>query len=150
MLKGLATPVTFTVIPGVDNTDYRVDLRVPGIAPGAAPSLGNSSSHNPVGTPDLTAYLYGQTPDGASPLRVQGPAGVKAWQSINGDLILRTSALVASPAWSERLPSADGTSVYRLPLTPVVLVSINGKLTNIDVSGMVPNKNNAEMVGFLN
>src|SRR3546814_9808117 len=37
MLKGLATPVTFTVIPGVDNTDYRVDLRVPGIAPGAAP-----------------------------------------------------------------------------------------------------------------
>src|SRR3546814_11610448 len=33
MLKGLATPVTFTVIPGVDNTDYRVDLRVPGIAP---------------------------------------------------------------------------------------------------------------------
>src|SRR3546814_3607450 len=86
MLKGLATPVTFTVIPGVDNTDYRVDLRVPGIAPGAAPSLGNYASQNPVGSADLMAYLYGQTPDGASPLRVQGPAGVKAWQSINGDL----------------------------------------------------------------
>src|SRR3546814_5804482 len=102
MLKGLATPVTFTVIPGVDNTDYRVDLRVPGIAPGAAPSLGNYASQNPVGSADLMAYLYGTTPDGASPLRVQGPAGLKAWQSINGDLILRHSALVASPAWRAR------------------------------------------------
>lgn len=149
MLKNLSVPVTFTVIPGVESTDYRVDLRVPGMAPGAVPQVAGGAGVTTVGSADLMAFLYGQTPENAKRLQVKGNPGISAWQSAKGDLILRTNAMVASPAWSEKLPSADGTSVYRLPLTPVVLVSVNGQISNIQIEGIMP-VNNQEAMGFSN
>lgn len=147
MLKGLPTPVTFTVIPGVNSTDYRVDLRVPGLAPGAVPIASGGLASAPIGSPDLMSYLYGQTPEGATRLNVKGQSGVSAWQAASGDLIVRTSAMIASPAWSEKLPSADGTSVYRLPPTPVVLLSANGHIKNVEIEGIMPTSKNTS-VGF--
>ncbi|OXR48016.1 hypothetical protein PuT2_14830 [Pusillimonas sp. T2] len=147
MLEGLATPVTFTVIPAVNATDYRVDLRVPGIAPGAIPQVAGGGMSASVGSADLMAFLYGQTPDGAKRLKVKGNPDVSAWQSASGDLVIRTAAMIASPAWSEKLPSADGTSVYRLPPTPVVLLSRHGKISNVEIQGIVPSPSQAA-IGF--
>ena len=39
MLKDHNTPVMITLMPGQQEVDYRVDLRLPGLGPNAAPSV---------------------------------------------------------------------------------------------------------------
>lgn len=142
MLNGLTTPVNFIVTPAQDATDYRVDLLIPGMSPDAPPMVGAIQSRPDIAAGNLSDYLYGATPAGATRLEVKGvgtnDTTTRAWQDKNGNLVLRTSARVVSPGWYDMLPALDGTSVYQLPSSPVVRVSVNGKLETFNVQGLVP------------
>jgi len=143
ILDGLSTPVNFVVTPAQEQTDYRVDLRIPGIAPNAPPVPGALSTQPALTTGNLMDFLYGATPQGAKRLSVSqsnpgAGSSTRAWQNGNGQLILRTDAQVISPGWYERLPAMDGTSVYALPSSPVIRVSIQGKEQTFNIEGLTP------------
>lgn len=144
MLQGLTTPVNFVVTPAQDATDYRADLLVPGMSPDAPPLVGAQQSRPGIASGGLTDYMYGATPEGAVRLKVTGAGSqdttTRAWQDKNGNLVLRTAARVVSPGWYDMLPALDGTSVYQLPASPVVRVSVNGKLQTFNLDGLTPKK----------
>ena len=123
-LKGLDTPVTLTVLGGQRETDYRVDIRIPMKGPEAKPqiiSTGTSDDFDPA----LSDFLEGLPPTGAAEVHVTG-GKARAWL-YKGNLYLRTSMMVMSPAWRGKYSSSDGTHAFRLDPTPVILVSDNGK-----------------------
>ena len=131
-LKGLVTPVMLTLIPGQKDIDYRVDLRVQGLGPNAAPVLGDSlpGSANPI----LLDVLDGIPPPGSKELNVCG-ADFQAW--LCGDKIyVRTHFTILSPAWHATMSSADGTKAYEMQKTPMLLVSLHGKAVPIKIEGL--------------
>jgi len=143
MLEGLHTPVNFVVTPAQEQTDYRVDLRIPGLSPDAPPVVGAVVAQPGMATGQLMDFLYGATPQGATRLDISQSGGgignvTRAWQDTKGRLILRTDAQVISPGWYERLPAMDGTSVYALPGAPVVRIAINGKEQTLKIKGLTP------------
>jgi len=143
MLKGLSTPINFVVTPAQEEADCRVDLHVPGLAPGATAAPGALDARPGLAKGNLTGFLYGGTPKGATRLKVQADGGLKdttrAWQENgNGHLILRTNAQVESPGWYQRLPALDGTAVYELPPASHIRVALDGNPSVIVVQGLVP------------
>ncbi len=131
-LRGLATPVMLTLLPGQKAVDYRVDLRVQGQGPNAKPSpLGEGVPYTE--DVDLLSVLDGVPPPGAQELTLVGGSG-QAWLA-NGKLYFRTRDTVLSPAWLASLSSADGTNAYEMVSTPMILVSENGKPVHLKVEG---------------
>lgn len=147
MLQGLTTPINFVITPAQAENDYRVDLHIPGLSPEAAPVPGRASgsSRPAIASDDLMGFMYGQTPGGATRLQVSIPGSAqnttRAWQNARGRLIVRTSALIQSPGWYQRLPALDGTAVYELPPTAVVRVSVDGTTQSMIIKGLVPTSN---------
>ena len=133
-LVDLITPVIFTLQTSLVDVDYRLDVRIPKPGPLAKTQImeaaGGLAAIATVAGADtgLSAVLDGTPPSGAEKLVLQGVDGrTSAWR-INGKLYLRTSLTLLSPAWDSSMSSADGTSVYTLKDTPVVLLSDNGKM----------------------
>ena len=152
MLNGLTTPVNFIVTPGQEESDYRVDLHIPGLSPDAPPITGGARTSRPgIGGDELMGYMYGATPEGSTRLdvKIPGPAQAttRAWQSPKGRLILRTSAQIQSPGWYQRLPALDGTAVYEMPPTPVVRVSVDGSTQTMTIKGLLPSSPGASEKG---
>lgn len=141
ILEGLSTPIQFVIVPANDRRDYRVDLRIPQLAPDSAPT--HLSSNLPaMGGSNIMEFLYGATPEGATRLKVSGQgatqSNTRAWQNSDGRLVLRSSAKVISPSWVERQAALDGTSVYLLASTPVVKVSVDGQESTFYLEGLQP------------
>lgn len=131
MLKGENTPVMITLMPGQRAVDYRVDLRMPGLGPNATVA----TSGLPQGAdPLLMDFLDGVTPPGAKQVSVVG-APAQAWVFQNR-LFLRTRVTVLSPGWIASMNSPDGTYVYELPKTPVLLASHRGQMVQLSVRGL--------------
>lgn len=133
MLRGLDTPVMLTLMPGQSNIDYRVDMRVPGLGPNAkAGTSGLPATSNP----QLVNFLDGVPPKGAHALVVSGDGNQsQAW--LYGDkLYLRSRATVLSPGWISSMSSPDGTHVYELPKTPVILASEQGTMIQLTIKGL--------------
>lgn len=131
MLKGENTPVMLTLMPGQRAVDYLVDLRVPGLGPNAVvtdeglPQADNSA---------LMQFLDGTPPQAATILQVHG-AAAQAW-SYQGFLYLRARFSILSPGWISTMSSPDGTHVYELPKTPIVLASHRGELIRLSIDGL--------------
>jgi intracellular multiplication protein IcmK len=131
-LGTLDTPVMLTLISGQREVDYRVDLQVRGRGPNAtAPVVGDNL---PVQNPLLLSVLDGVAPPGSTELIVCPELG-RAW-IVNGKLIFRTRVTILSPAWSATVSSADGTRVYEMMQTPLILGSENGHPVNIELRGL--------------
>lgn len=131
MLKGENTPIMITLMPGQRAVDYRVDLRVPGLGPNAKPNMSGLPSTS---NPQLINFLDGVPPNGAKALQVAG-GQAEAW--IFGDkLYLRTRLKVVSPSWISSMSSPDGTHVYELTKTPVVLASERGSIVQLTMKGL--------------
>ncbi len=131
MLKDENTPVMLTLMPGQHAVDYRVDLRMPGIGPNGEPSLrGLPPTEDPV----LLDFLDGVAPMGAKMVRVEG-APAQAWV-YQGHLFLRTRVTVLSPGWISSMRSPDGTIVYELTKTPVILASSRGSMLQLSIRGL--------------
>jgi intracellular multiplication protein IcmK len=79
------------------------------------------------GAPFLTAMLNGVPPADAAPLSVEGvsPDGLRAWR-LGRNVYLRTRYTLLSPEWTASEAEA-GTTVYAIPNTPVVLLSVDGR-----------------------
>lgn len=124
ILDGLASGITFTVVPAQKETDHRVEMVVPKVFGTDAAKAGGEAFLPMPGfnTEELSQYLFKIPPATAKALKVEGAADVTAWQAGRDRMIVRTALTVVSPAAFRRHSSADGTHVYELPLTPVITV----------------------------
>lgn len=132
-LADLDTPIMISIVTGQKEVDYRIDMQVPGIGPnGEAPVLDNQMSQ--ATSQSLLSTLDGVPPSGSIELKVAKDYG-RAWM-YNGKLLFRTKLTVLSPAWSATVSSPDGTRVYEMMNTPVILASQNGKTIKIELAGL--------------
>ncbi len=135
-LLGLTTPVTFTLNTGFKEVDYRFDARIPKRGPLAKPDL---IAHDGLkttvgGDANLVQFLDGTPPAAAAKMEVDGTDGrTEAW-SLSNDIYLRTPLTLLSPGWSASVTSADGTNVYVLNNTPVVLLSDGGNMVRVHIA----------------
>lgn len=88
------------------------------------------SNSNPV----LMNLLDGVAPSDAKMLEVVG-GHAQAWL-YGHHMLLRTSLTMLSPGWQATMSSPDGTKVYQLSPTPLVLVSDQGRSTTLQVKGL--------------
>lgn len=131
MLKDENTPVMITLMPGQRAVDYRVDLNIPGLGPNAmVETSGLPEEESPV----LMNFLDGVPPSDAKLLKIVG-APAQAWL-YQGRLFLRTRVTVLSPGWLASMSSADGTHVYELAKTPVILASQRGAMLQLSIKGL--------------
>src|SRR3546814_16324980 len=79
------------------------------------------------------SLLDGVAPPSAVALRVDSPSS-RAWR-IGETVYLRTNFSVLSPAWTGSVTGPGGVTVYALPDTPVVLISDNGRMSQIRIDG---------------
>lgn len=131
MLKGKDTPVMITLMPGQRAVDYRVDLRVPGFGPNASPI---TSSLPMTSNPQLINFLDGVAPQGSKTLQVSGGLS-QAWL-YGKHVYVRTRLTLLSPSWLSQMSSPDGTNVYEITKTPVLLVSNRGKIQQLIIQGL--------------
>ncbi len=131
-LASLDTPVMLSLVSGQREVDYRVDLQVQGRGPNAlAPILDDNLPSGVNQT--LLNVLDGVPPQNSQELAVSGgPA--RAWL-FQGKLILRTPLVVLSPAWNATLSSPDGTRVYEMGKSPLILATQNGKTIKLQLEG---------------
>lgn len=137
-LVDLTTPVTFRFQAGLDEVYYRYDARIPKQGPLAkTPIIDYGGIQTVAGTDDnLVAVLDGTIGVDAEgeKIKVEGTDGrTTAWR-ISDMIYLRTPLTLLSPAWNQSATSADGTNVYTLDDTPVVLLSDEGRMVKVHLS----------------
>lgn len=131
-LGDLDTPIMLSLVTGQKEVDYRIDLQVRALGPNAIPPVVDSIGQYSA-PPALLSVLDGVPPTGSEELTVSGNYG-RAWR-YNGSLLFRTKLTLLSPAWKHSVSSVDGTKVYELPETPLILASQQGKPVHIELSG---------------
>lgn len=131
-LDGVPAPVTLTLVSGQREVDYRVDVRVQGVA---VSGVTKSSGLPPGNDPTSLAMLGGQAPQGAKQLTTTQP-NVMAW-ALGQRFYVRTpsSSTLLSPAYTSVVKSPDGSSVYEIPPTPVVVVLAGEDRMFVTLSG---------------
>ena len=130
-LAGLAEPLAVALRETGGEADFRVDIRLAIPGPNADPSLLARSEGFHAGDPVLLGLLGGAVPPDAERLAVEGGGqDGRAWRQ-GGDLLLVTRAHLLSPGpWAaERGPG--GRWAYRLPDTPLAVVSADGRETRL-------------------
>lgn len=125
-LQGLSAPVIFKLTTGNREVYYRYDVRVPALGPNARPPRFESATSIVAGDPVLMAVLDGYPPSGSKRLDVKGLDSRSSAWDVAGQVYLRTPHSLLSPAWSNSASSGDGTTVYIIPDTPVLLLSDQG------------------------
>lgn len=132
-LKKLDTPIMLTLVSEQNVVDYRLDFRVQGRGPNAngamiASTLPQNNNHI------LMNLLDGVPPSNARSLEVEGGQG-QAWLQ-GSTMFLRTQLTVLSPSWQATMNSPDGTKVYQMAATPLVLVSDRGNSVPLRIKGL--------------
>lgn len=129
MLHGHVTPVMVKLVTGEPDSpgknrvvDYRLDLRIPGHAPGA-PQPFPGAEKIALYDDAMQGFLDGLPPKEAIAVALRGdvPSRTQVWQ-LAGSLYLRTSVTIRS-AFDQTMASSDGMRVYRLPPTPYIALS---------------------------
>lgn len=130
LLDGVLTPVSLTMVSGQREVDYRVDVRVKGrFMAGVAGAAAMPEGANPL----LLTMLDGVAPDGAKVLASSNPE-IQAWE-YRSRFYVRTGHTLLSPAWITTLRSADGTAVYEIPPTPVLVTMTGGVTSQVNLTG---------------
>lgn len=138
-LKGMATPIVVKLATGEPDAksktrivDYRLDLRIPGRGPNAQAAFmgtGRVSLYDDI----LQGFLDGVPPADARIVTIHGvaPARTQVWQ-YNGELFVRTLNDIQT-AFDQSMFAADGTRIYRLPLTPYITLSDAGTAVTLQL-----------------
>ena len=126
-LEGAPSPLTFLLISGGGRYDANLSVHVASRGPHAKVEIMTQPDAPDTGAPFLTGMLEGVPPADAVPLAVEGvsPDAVRAWR-LGRNVYLRTNYTLLSPEWTASEAQA-GTTVYAIPNTPVVLLSVNGR-----------------------
>lgn len=128
-LKGLNAPVILTFETNKDIVHYRFDAVVPRPGPLARTSIINNVGVSlKSGDADMSQALSGVMPRDAKRLSVSGVDGRTSAFIYNGLTYVRTPHTLLSPGWDSSVSSADGTRVYALEETPVILLSDRGRM----------------------
>lgn len=131
----LDTPVMITLVSGQKNVDYRVDLHIPERSPDCKPPVIDTPFETAANAnPLLMNLLDGIPPKGSTKLGVLGGYG-HAWL-VDNKIYFRTKLTVLSPAWVASVSSPDGTHVYELMMTPLIVASLDGKTVDIKLVGL--------------
>lgn len=138
-LEGLAVPIILTVSSGESDTpaktwavDSRLDLRIPRRGPNA---VANAAPESRIGLHDSTlqAFLDGIPPKEARRLKTSGDVpDTTVWQ-MGDDLYIRSRADIRDE-FEATLSSADGTHLWKLPVTPYVSFSVLGRTSALNVA----------------
>lgn len=131
-LEGVSAPVALTLISGQREVDYRVDVRVRGVT--AKGTVQASGLPGNVGN-ETMSMLGGFTPDGSKPLRTSSDA-VQAW-SMGDRFYVRTpsATTLLSPAHLEMVKAPDGSAVYVIPPTPVLMLLAGNDTASVTITG---------------
>lgn len=133
--EGLSAPVVLTLATQREMAHMRFDARIPALGPFAKPPLMTQSGpRSQAGTAVVVSVLDGTLPNNAEMMDVIGADGRTKAYKLNGSVYLRTPLTLISPSWTESATSADGTNVYVLGDTPVVLLSEKGKVVRAFLS----------------
>lgn len=138
-LEGLAVPIVLNVSSGESDSqattwtvDSRLDMRIPRRGPGAQPGAAPEAR---IGLHDgvLQAFLDGIPPKEAKQLKTTGAVpDTTVWQ-MGDDLYIRTRADIRDE-FESTLSSADGTHLWKLPVTPYVSFSVMGHTAALNVA----------------
>ena len=126
-LEGSPKPLTFLLVSGGGRYDADLSVHVADRGPHARVEVMTQPNAPDTGAPFLTGMLQGVPPADATPLNVEGvsPDGLRAWR-LGRNVYLRTSYTLLSPEWTASESEAN-TTVYAVPATPVILLSVNGR-----------------------
>jgi intracellular multiplication protein IcmK len=139
LLEGMSAPVTFAVAIAQEEIDYSVELQMPRYLPGLPAPVGAVETLPSLGAAGLMDYLLGTVPAGIRKLS-SSSQNVQAWQVSPTLMIVRTSALLASPRYSRRQSSGTGTTVYELPVTGRLVLAAEGQMQTVTVGGFEATK----------
>lgn len=134
-LLGLNPPVIFTLKAERKTVHVRLDVQIPEIGPkGVLPPMEVPVSTK-AGDDFMTSVLVGVVKGkDTTQLKVDGIDGRTTAFSKGGMLYVRTPYTMLSPAWSSSVQSGDGTKVYALNFSPVILLSDKGKMVRAYLS----------------
>lgn len=133
-MLSLETPVIMVLEASRDIVHYRFDAIIPEYGPFAQAPLIDGGMTLAAGRADISGLLQGILPRGAEKLNVGGVDGRTTAYRYNGQVYLRTPHNLLSPAWDSSVSAADGTKVYEIPDTPVVLLSDKGTMVRAKIS----------------
>lgn len=133
-LMGLNAPVILTFETNRDTVHYRFDAIIPKRGPGAKTPLIDPGITLASGDPDMSVALSGVVPGDAQVLNVAGVDGRTTAYIYNGLTYVRTPLTLLSPGWDSSVSSADGTKIYALEETPVILLSDRGRMVRAYLS----------------
>lgn len=129
MLQDFPTPIVIKLVTGEPDSrektrivDYRLDLRIPGRAPGAPAGVIGQRKIS-LYDDTMQQFLDGLPPKPAKVVKTSGTtsARTQVWE-LEGALFVRT-ALDIQTAFDQSIAAGDGTRVYRLPPTPFLTLS---------------------------
>lgn len=126
-LVNLAEPVAMSLRGTGADADFRVEIRLGLPGPNADPDALAQPAGFHAGDAVLLGLLGGEVPADAERLAVGGgDAGDRAWRR-GGELLLLTRAHLLSPGPLAAERGPGGRWAYRLPDTPLALVSAGGR-----------------------
>jgi intracellular multiplication protein IcmK len=138
-LEGLAVPIVITVSSGETDTvaktwavDSRLDLRIPRRGPNA---FAGAAPESRIGLHDSTlqAFLDGIPPKEARRLKTTGDVPETTVWQMGDDLYIRSRADIRDE-FEATLSSADGTHLWKLPMTPYLSFSVLGRTSALNVA----------------
>lgn len=133
-LLDLNTPITFSLRTYLDEVQYRFDAQIPELGPySETPLIDNFEIGASAGNVDLTKILNGTPPAGTEKLDIDGVDGRTTAYDLNGQIYVRTPLTLLSPGWNNSIKSADGTTVYTIGKSPVLLLSDKGKMVRAQI-----------------
>jgi intracellular multiplication protein IcmK len=132
IMKGLNTPIMFTLIPGQRVVDYRIDVRVPKLGPDTKVTQ-QSLSMPDNGT--LQDVLNNIAPAKSKVINLSG-GNATGWV-VGKKMYIRTPLTILSPAYQAVLSGSDGfMKAYELQKASVILASWQGKYLDLKVEDM--------------
>lgn len=138
-LDGLPVPIMLNVTSGEPDSkattwtvDSRLDMRMPRRGPAA---LAGAAPESRIGLHDsiLQTFLDGIPPKEAKRLKTTGNVPETTVWQLGDDLYIRSPSEIRDE-FEATLSSADGTHLWKLPVTPYVTFSVMGRTSALNVS----------------
>ncbi len=133
-LLTLKTPIIVTLETSRELVHYRFDALVPQMGPLADVPLIDRGISISAGNAEIAGILQGVIPPSAEKLQITGVDSRTSAYNLDGMTYVRTPFTLLSPSWNASVASADGTNVYSLTDTPVLLLSDGGKMVRARLS----------------
>jgi len=132
-LKGLPGPITARIVVGVEKYNSNQTFKIMRIGPETEMNIDTISAASQIGLPsdvDLNNIMYAVTPTGARKIKVN-QTDVQVWEK-DGQILVRTSLAIFSPAHIRLKTGPNGYNAYRLPATTRIYASNEaGSVINI-------------------